>query len=72
MDVDPRDPDTYNNEIAKAIVVLASSMDRIATQLKYLGTGDNGSQMGAIEFLAKEVKEGLDSVSSAISERNEA
>jgi glycerate kinase len=48
---------------------IAVALDRIATQIKYLGNGnamDGG--MGAIENLSVQVKDGLDSLSSAISE----
>jgi glycerate kinase len=48
---------------------IAVALDRIATQIKNLGNGnamDGG--MGAIEYLSVQVKDGLDSLSSAISE----
>jgi glycerate kinase len=48
---------------------IAVALDRIATQIKNLGNGnamDGG--MGAIENLSVQVKDGLDSLSSAISE----
>jgi hypothetical protein len=53
------------NEVAEAIKSLAF-------QVKYLGTGENGSPMGAVEFLATELKEGLEGVASAIYEHAEA
>jgi hypothetical protein len=34
--------------------------------LKYLGTGDAGTTMGAIEFLGTSVKEGAESIATAI------
>ena len=45
--------------IAYAILKLADACQSVATQLKYLGTGDAATTMGAIEYLATEIKEGL-------------
>lgn len=38
----------------------------IATHLKYLGNGNAGSPMGAIEHLAVKINEGLESLAGAI------
>jgi hypothetical protein len=35
-------------------------------QLKYLGTGDAATTMGAVEFLAKEVKDGLANLADSV------
>jgi hypothetical protein len=45
--------------IANAILKLADACQSVATQLKYLGTGDAATTMGAIEYLATEIKKGL-------------
>jgi len=42
--------------IAYALLRIAEAQDRTATQLKYLGTGDAASTMGAVELLAMELK----------------
>lgn len=48
---------------------IAKGLESIATQLRYIGTGDaRGSDMGAIELLAQSTKEGFDSLSSSIHE----
>lgn len=41
---------------------------RIATGLKYLGTGETGSPMGAIEFHATQVKEGAECIADALTQ----
>ena len=60
------------DKTAEAIDKLANS---VRVGLKYLGTGDTASQMGAIEFLGKCVSSGckeiamsLDNLASAIRE----
>jgi hypothetical protein len=49
---------------------LVDAVDHVATAiqsgLKWLGTGDAATTMGAIEFHAVTIKDGLDSVASAI------
>lgn len=42
--------------IAYALLELAEAQKNTATQLKFLGTGDAATTMGAIELLASEVK----------------
>jgi hypothetical protein len=54
--------------IAYAILKLADACRSMATQLKYLGTGDAGTTMGAIEYLATEVRDGMQSISTEIRE----
>jgi hypothetical protein len=58
--------------VAVALLMNADATDRCATGLKYLGTGDAASTMGAIEFLTKAVKEGADTLASAIEAANSA
>ena len=42
------------------------ALNNIASALRYLGNGNAGTQMGAIENLAKEVKEGTTRIASAL------
>lgn len=53
-------------------VRLVEAAEKIGTALKYLGTGDASSPMGAVEFLAKEVKEGSAAIAMAIEHLAEA
>ena len=62
------DPENYENEIARAIVVLAGSVNRVAVQLKYLGNADASTPFGAIEALGKEVRDGFAALASAVGE----
>lgn len=69
-----------SDELAKAILKLAEvhdrrggeiaeGLDRVATQIKFLGNGnavDGG--MGAIENLANKIEEGTDSIASCLNE----
>ncbi len=57
--------------IAAGLLTVAEEQGRIATWLKYLGTGDAAGTMGAVESLGVCVKEGLSEVSSARSEAAE-
>jgi hypothetical protein len=45
---------------------IAQAGRAIATQLKYLGTGDNGSQLGAVEYHATQTVESAQVVAEAI------
>ena len=47
---------------------IADAIESVATWIKYLGTGNAATQMGAVEFLAKETKDGLNMVADAIFE----
>ena len=64
-----------NGEAANMVDVFAGGLDQLASeiravgiQLKYLGTGDNGSPMGAIEFHGVCVKEAGENIADAIRE----
>ena len=48
------------------LAAIANAIDRCATQLKYLGVGDAGTTMGAVEFLAVSIKEGLSGLALAV------
>lgn len=55
--------------IAEALEPLADvavALERLATQVKYLGGGDNADQRGAVEFLAIKVDEGCSGIASAL------
>lgn len=67
VDHDYSYPENYENEIARAIIVLAGAVNSVATQLKYLGNGNAATEMGAIEGLAKIMKEGMVEVANAVS-----
>jgi hypothetical protein len=46
-------------DMEEGLAEVADALDGIALQLKYLGNGNAGTQMGAIEGLAVQLKEGL-------------
>jgi hypothetical protein len=48
--------------IAFALLRLADAQRAIATHIKYLGTGDAATTMGAIEFLGAHIGEKLDAL----------
>ena len=52
--------------IPGALMHIADALGSIATQLKYLGTGDAGTSMGAIEAHAVMVREAFGEVASSI------
>lgn len=57
------------SDIACAILVLAESIDRMTHDLGTAGgTAPGGGSMGAIELMAKEIKEGSERLSEAIDE----
>lgn len=45
---------------------LTDAMLEIASALRALGNGNAASEMGALEFLASQVKEGADTMTSAL------
>lgn len=47
---------------------IAKALENIATQLKWLGNGNAMGEGGAIEFLGAKIHDGLESVSTSISE----
>jgi len=49
-----------------AMLVLADSMDNIASALRALGTNNAMTEMGAIEFLAVQIKQGMDDIATSI------
>lgn len=57
------------NETAAAILTLADAVSDVAVALRYLGNGNAATEMGAIEALGAVMKEGLEGIASAISEK---
>jgi hypothetical protein len=57
--------------IAYAVLVLAKAQQDTAVHLKYLGVGDAATTMGAVEYLAQQLREGLDRTAEAISGMSE-
>jgi hypothetical protein len=51
---------------------VANAIENCAVHLKYLGVGNAGPTMGAVEFLAVQIKEGLERVADAISDHGAA
>lgn len=45
---------------------IAYALLRLATQVKYLGGGDNASQMGAVEYLATRLDDQLGRIANAL------
>jgi hypothetical protein len=54
-------PDGEEDFAAELLKILRG----VSTNLKYLGTGDSGSGMGAVEFLAVKVEEGFTRLAGA-------
>jgi hypothetical protein len=59
----PLQGETFDG-FASAIESIADKIDRAATHLKYLGTGDAATTMGAIEFLGASVKEAAEQLAA--------
>lgn len=49
---------------AAALARIAEALESIAVAIEHLGTNNASTGMGAIELLAKEVKEGFESISN--------
>lgn len=56
--------------VERALFAIAIALNNVALQLKYLGNGDAATTMGAIEAFGVVVKEGFESLVSAISDRD--
>jgi hypothetical protein len=54
-----------NMEPANVVDALDGGLHAIARQIKWLGGGDNSDPRGAIEFLAVELKEGLELIAAS-------
>lgn len=68
MTVDKKNQQTWLETAQLAVGALNS----IATWIKYLGAGQNASQMGAVEFLGVCVKESGEAVAAALHDVAEA
>jgi hypothetical protein len=53
-------------------VAISESILRLAASLNRLGTGNADTQMGAMELLAKEVKDGTERIADSIDGLSEA
>jgi hypothetical protein len=56
----------------EALFAIAEALRSVAYQIRDLGTAGAATPLGAIEFLAVQVKDGLSSVSEAIREHDSA
>lgn len=65
--ISPNVPDS-NFEAANVVDVIAGAGHNISRALKALGNGTSDAPMGAIEFLAVQVREGSSAIASALSE----
>ncbi|MDP9364208.1 MAG: hypothetical protein M3Q10_08280 [Chloroflexota bacterium] len=54
--------------VVDGLFAVARAIDHLANQVKWLGTGDAGTTMGAVEFLAVSVREGMGEVASSLNE----
>lgn len=52
--------------IVDGLFAIARGLDRVATAIERLGVNDAATPMGAIELVAKEIKDGLRDVGDAI------
>ncbi len=57
------------DNIARGLFAIARELHGVKKAIQWLGTGDAGSTMGAIEYLATQVKEGAEAVATAIESR---
>jgi hypothetical protein len=60
------DSNCESANVVDGLFAIARSMDRVAKALNRLGTGNAPTDMGAVEFLAVEVKSGLDSLAASV------
>lgn len=51
-----------------SLAAVALAIDRLATQVKYLGNADACTPMGGLEALGAVLKDGMSEIASAISE----
>lgn len=52
--------------IAYALMALAEAQDATATALKYLGAGDAATSMGAVEYLATQLRNGCRDIAESV------
>jgi hypothetical protein len=56
------------NEIAAGLFAIASALQSVAIQLKYLGNGDASTTMGAIEALGTHLGEKIQNAGNYVAE----
>jgi hypothetical protein len=56
------------NEIAAGLFAIASALQSVAVQLKYLGNGDASTTMGAIEALGVHLGEKIQNAGNYVAE----
>lgn len=54
------------------IVDMAAALVNIGAEVKRLGLNDANTNMGAVEVLAKEIRDGFDKLANAIKEKQDA
>jgi hypothetical protein len=57
------------NDQSKGMFAVAKSLDNVASAIRALGTNDAGTKMGAMEYLAVSIKDGLDTIAKAVEEK---
>lgn len=57
--------------IVTSLLAIAEGLENVARALEGLGTNDAFTSMGAIELLAKEMRDGLGAIASAIENQNQ-
>ena len=62
------DINTPETSVAAGLLSIAEALDRVAGELKRLGTNGASTPMGALEVVALEVKDGFEDLSSHVSE----
>lgn len=51
-----------------ALCLIAMAIDRLADKVSCLGLGDAATEMGAIEYLAAEIKEAASTIAASVEE----
>lgn len=68
---DPKASDLTN--VARGLFAIASAVESLANSVKWLGAGDDiGDGRGAIEFLAIQVRQGLENMGHSIDQHAKA
>jgi hypothetical protein len=61
----------YEGNITDALFTIGRALSDLAVHVKYLGNGDAGTRMGAIEAFGMHIGEKLDRLANAIEELGE-
>lgn len=73
--IDPSEYDpgaSHEANVARALFYIGRGVADLAYQVKYLGNGSAASQMGAIEHLAMQIKDGAEGMAMALHEVGDA